>query len=60
MKSNPGVIPFLALLFLVPLNRAGAELPAPQYVQFSPIAVMGAVYYPDPKLHPKPHIAVCS
>lgn len=58
MKSNPGVIPLLALLLLVPSYRAGAELPPPQYVQFSPIAVMGAVYYPDPKLHPKPHIAI--
>jgi len=35
-----------------------AELPPPEYIQFSPEATMGAVYFPDPAVHPKPHIAV--
>jgi hypothetical protein len=58
MKTKSGVIPMFAILLLVSSHRAGAELPPPQYVQFSPIAVMGAVYYPDPEVHPKPHIAI--
>lgn len=37
---------------------AVADLPPPVYVQFSPLATMGALYVPDPEVHPDPHIAV--
>ena len=39
-------------------SRAIAELPPPEYVQFEPLAVMGALYRPDPEIHPKPHVAI--
>ena len=32
--------------------------PAPTYVQFSPSATKGALYYPDPAAYPHPHVAV--
>src|SRR5690348_16369062 len=32
--------------------------PAPTYVQFSPSATKGALYYPDPSAYPHPHVAV--
>lgn len=38
--------------------QSHAELPPPEYLQFSPIATMGALYRPDPDVHPDPHIAV--
>lgn len=50
------------LLYIVPLVLVSsflrAETPAPEYIQFSPEATMGAVYFPDPEVYPKPHIAV--
>lgn len=39
-------------------SAANAELPPPEYLQFEPIAVMGALYRPDPAVYPEPHIAV--
>jgi len=36
---------------------AFAEPPPPRFIQFSPSAVMGALYMPDPEKYPKPHIA---
>ena len=52
---------FACLLFAVPFlltSPAIAELPPPEYIQFSPNATMGAIYFPDSEVHPKPRIAV--
>ena len=46
----------LLLLFLT--ASAMAATPAPQFIQFSPSATKGALYLPDPKLFPNPHIAM--
>ena len=35
-----------------------ADPPPPEYIQFSPSATKGALYYPDPALYPNPHVAV--
>ncbi|NNE37127.1 MAG: hypothetical protein HKN08_02385 [Gammaproteobacteria bacterium] len=34
-----------------------ADMPPPEYVQFTPSAAMGALYRPDPNIYPNPHIA---
>lgn len=50
-------LPLLLLIILVtPTSRA--ELPPPEYIQFSPAATMGAIYFPDFEVHPKPRIAI--
>lgn len=35
-----------------------AEAPPPQFLQFSPSATKGAVYFPDPEKYPNPHIGL--
>jgi len=45
-------------IFFLACSQAFAEPPAPRYIQFSPSSTKGALYYPDPELFPKPHIAV--
>jgi len=45
-------------ILLMLSNATSAELPPPEYIQFSPTATMGAIYFPDPKVHPEPHIAI--
>jgi hypothetical protein len=35
-----------------------AAPPPPQYIQFSPSATKGALYYPDPALFPNPRVAI--
>ncbi|MDX1498491.1 MAG: hypothetical protein R3176_01255 [Woeseiaceae bacterium] len=45
-------------LALAPFALARAELPPPEYIQFSPNAVMGALYRPDPAVYPEPRVAV--
>jgi hypothetical protein len=44
----------------VPAARAGqADAPPPPiFVQFSPSATKGALYYPSPAIYPHPHVAV--
>jgi hypothetical protein len=32
--------------------------PPPEYIQFSPNATKGALYYPDPALFPSPRVGV--
>jgi hypothetical protein len=49
---------FSGLGMLIIASLANAAAPPPQYIQFAPIATMGAVYFPDPELYPMPHIAV--
>ncbi|HKY08067.1 MAG TPA: hypothetical protein VJQ55_07500 [Candidatus Binatia bacterium] len=44
-----------AYVFVAPSLAAP---PPPLYIQFSPSATKGALYYPDPALFPAPHIAV--
>jgi hypothetical protein len=39
-------------------TQTAAGTPAPIYVQFSPSATKGALYYPDPALYPSPHVGV--
>lgn len=57
--KNINPVKFLCILsvFLI-ASQSSAERPAPEYIQFSPSATMGAVYFPDPELYPDPHIAV--
>ena len=50
-------IPVLSALLFTCVN-ALADLPPPEFVQFKPSAVMGAVYRPDPALYPDPHVGV--
>ena len=50
------LVGFFILLMLS--SATSAELPPPEYIQFSPTATMGAIYFPDPKVHPEPHIAI--
>ena len=47
----------LYILFLA-YTQVNAAPPPPQFVQFSPDAVMGALYYPDPEKFPNPHIGL--
>ncbi len=49
---------YLLLLCVTVAPRAFGTLPPPEYVQFEPVAVMGALYRPDPAVHPKPHVAI--
>ena len=46
----------LPVIVLASLSRA--DLPPPEYIQFSPVATMGAIYFPDSEVHPEPRIAV--
>jgi len=56
-NKNPAKIFYVLFVLLIP-PRLGAEAPPPEYLQFSPLATMGALYRPDPEVFPKPHIAV--
>ncbi len=49
---------FGVFILLMLSNATSAELPPPEYIQFSPTATMGAIYFPDPKVHPESHIAI--
>ena len=50
---------FVLTLVLLFANSWGiAAPPPPQYIQFSPSATKGALYYPDPALYPNPHIGI--
>ena len=46
------------ILVSIQSSLVQAELPAPEYIQFEPEPVMGALYRPDPGVYPEPHIAV--
>ena len=46
-----------SLIICLMISTASAERPYPEFVQFSPSQVMGALYRPDPDLYPNPHIA---
>lgn len=45
------------LVSALSLSQVLAAQPAPQFIQFSPSATMGALYMPDPEKFPKPHVA---
>jgi hypothetical protein len=50
---------FLCGLTLILGSSASfADAPPPVYIQFSPEATMGAVYFPDVKKYPNPNVAV--
>jgi hypothetical protein len=53
LKKYPYI---LCVLFVC--TASNAEVPPPEYLQFSPLATMGALYRPDPEVFPNPHIAV--
>ena len=48
----------ITLLAALLANSARADMPPPEYIQFSPVMTMGAIYFPDEELHPGPHIAI--
>jgi hypothetical protein len=48
----------LTLICASTAASALADPPPPQYIQFSPSATKGALYYPDPAVYPNPHVAV--
>lgn len=48
----------LAAVLAALAQIAHAVAPPPQYIQFSPSATKGVLYYPDPDEFPAPHIAV--
>jgi hypothetical protein len=50
-EASPSASPAVA-------RQAIAGAPAPTFVQFSPSATKGALYYPDPALFPSPHVGV--
>jgi len=53
------ILSIFAGIVLVVINASAmADPPAPQYIQFSPSATKGAIYYPDPELFPNPHIGL--
>jgi len=57
MKNTiPTKILYILSVFLI-WSHSSAEPPPPEYIQFSPEATMGAVYFPDPEIYPNPHIA---
>jgi hypothetical protein len=46
------------LILTFAASMTSADPPPPEYIQFSPGATKGALYYPDPALFPSPHVAV--
>jgi hypothetical protein len=56
-KAFLPVVLFVNFIFVLASSEAFADPPPPEYVQFSPSATKGALYYPDPALFPSPHIA---
>jgi hypothetical protein len=48
----------LGLMAAAVAAHVSAAVPAPLFVQFSPSATKGALYYPDPAKYPSPHVAV--
>jgi hypothetical protein len=56
-KTFLPVVLFFNFIFVLSVSLAFAVPPPPQYIQFSPSATKGALYYPDPALFPSPHIA---
>jgi len=56
IHARVGVVPLSFLLCLA--SHSAAELPPPEYLQFEPLAVMGALYRPNPEVYPKPHVAI--
>jgi len=57
-KMFLSVLVILNLIFVGAIVEVFADPPPPQYIQFSPSATKGALYYPDPVLFPNPHIGV--
>jgi hypothetical protein len=49
------ILTFICASIAVPVS---ADPPPPQYIQFSPSATKGALYYPDPAVYPNPHVAI--
>src|SRR3954464_6555732 len=48
----------LAFTLALAAGAAQTAAPAPTFVQFSPSATKGALYYPDSGPFPNPHVAV--
>ncbi len=48
----------ISTLLVILHTHVYAETPPPQFIQFSPSATKGAVYFPDPEKFPNPHIAL--
>ena len=57
MKKIILSITLLILSTILFTTNLFAESPPPQFIQFSPSATMGAIYFPDPEIYPNPHIA---
>jgi hypothetical protein len=60
MKIRISWLYVLALILICAsiVSPVWADPPPPEYIQFSPSATKGALYYPDPALYPSPHVAV--
>ena len=60
MKPTIGCLRMLVLIIGVVCFAGGvsAQKPPPEYIQFSPSATKGALYYPDPTKYPNPTIGV--
>lgn len=58
IKRTKCVQYFCTLPVIVVVSLSRADLPPPEYIQFSPVATMGAIYFPDAEVHPEPRIAV--
>jgi len=58
MQASRGVTVKLLLLSVFIVGQVSAEPLPPEYIQFSPSATKGALYYPDPDIYPTPNIAV--
>lgn len=57
--KRAALLPLLAVAFaLIATAPAFAEIPPPQYIQFSPSATKGALYRPDPGVYPVPRVGV--
>ena len=57
MKFRTTLLAALGFVFLV-ASPGFAAAPVPLYIQFSPSATKGALYYPDTAVTPNPHIAI--
>jgi hypothetical protein len=57
MKLNTLLQLIIYPVFILAYTQTIAAPPPPHFIQFSPAATMGALYYPDPEIYPSPHIA---
>jgi hypothetical protein len=57
MKNLSPIRLFFTLIIYLVSGSVNADRPPPEFIQFIPSAVMGALYRPDPDIYPNPHIA---